>query len=371
MKPAPGDAPRWAELRPEHYTSASVWAQEQGRIFGSAWQPVGLASALAKHQDYLCVDVAGRSVVVQNFHGELRAFDNVCSHRQSPLRCDGAGNAPLRCPYHGWTFDQAGLPSGVPGRRRFPGWSDELAASLALDRWAVEVMGPLVFVCAHPDASLAASLGPLAGEVSARLGATRRPLDAYSFELSCNWKLMVENGLEAYHVPLVHPQTLQRHELEERSQVEVGPHSQSRFRAGSGARVGRALRYAYPGAAVGEEYTHTLLFPNVYVVDVYGLYLAVSRIDPTGAGSTRFTSWVFVTWDGDGGNVELREQLNASNAEFFRRGYSEDKTICEGVHRGMSQTGRVALLSLDEERIAMFQRSWKRCMESDAQRAPP
>ena len=357
------DAPRWAELRPEHYTDAAVWRDEQRRVFAGAWQPVGLASALAQHNDYLCVEVAGRSVVVQNFHGALRAFDNVCSHRQSPLRCAGEGNGPLRCPYHGWTFDQDGLPSGVPNRRRFLGWSDGLAASLALGRWAVETLGPLVFVCAAPASTLAASLGPLSDKMSARLGAAARSLDAHSFEVACNWKLMVENGLEAYHVPLVHPQTLHRHGLEELSQAEHGPHSQSLFRAESGGRVGKALRYAYPGAAVGEQYTHTLLFPNVYVVDVYGLYLAVSRIDPTGAGTSRFTSWVFVTWDGADGNVELREQLNASNAEFFRRGYGEDRAVCEGVQRAMAQTTRVALLGLDEERILMFQRSWKRCME--------
>jgi phenylpropionate dioxygenase-like ring-hydroxylating dioxygenase large terminal subunit len=352
----------WSELTPSHYTAPQVLERERARIFDAAWTPVGLLSDLRADRDFICASVAGRSVVVQNFDGELRAFENVCTHRQSPLRLCERGNGPLRCPYHGWTFDGAGLPVGIPQRRSFGDMSQALLQQLALDRWALEVVGPFVFVARKPLLALRDALGPLADELSSALGSAQRCLDRNAFELACNWKVMLENGLDAYHVPLVHGQTLHKHGLNEVARERHGDHSVGRFVVASSGRVLRALRYAFPEAELSERYTHYLIYPNIYVVSVYGLFLVLSRIDPLSASAARFESTVFVTWDGDQGNKELREELNASNAAFFRTGYQEDKLICERVQHALTYTARRALFGAEEERIAMFHQSWSRDM---------
>ena len=353
----------WSDLAADAYRDPGVLERERETMFRTAWQPVALVSQLQQHQDFIRTDVAGASVVVQNFDGVLRAFDNVCSHRQSPLRlCDG-GRGPLQCPYHGWTFDVGGCPVGIPHRKTFGELSEATLARLALDPWQVETLGPLVFVAKAPERPLRASLGAIAGEVGAVVERGERCLDATSFELACNWKVMLENGLDAYHIPLVHPSTLHKHGLVEQARERVGEHSVGRFVAASGARVLRALRYAYPDAPIHDRYTHHLLFPNVYVVDVYGLYLAVSRMDPTGPEATRFHMWVFVTWNGTGGNVALREELNANNAAFFRKGYQEDKVICEHVQRALRQARHRAIFGREEERIPMFHDAWRRRLD--------
>ncbi|HEX5658076.1 MAG TPA: aromatic ring-hydroxylating dioxygenase subunit alpha [Polyangiales bacterium] len=351
----------WSALEPQHYTEPSVLERERELIFDAQWVPVGLVSDLQADRDFIAAEVAGRGVVVQNFAGELRAFENVCSHRQSPLRTCGRGNGPLRCPYHGWTFDSAGVPVGIPQRRSFGDMSPSLLQQLTLDRWALEVVGPLVFVARKPrESSLRSSMGSLASELTDVLQGARRCLDRSVFELGCNWKVMLENGLDAYHVPLVHAQTIHKHGLDELAREQHGEHSVGRFAAASSARVLRALRYAYPEASLSERYTHFLLYPNTYVVSVYGLFVVVSRIDPIDASTTRFESSVFVSWDGEQGNVTLREEVNASNAAFFRNGYQEDKLICEQVQRALRYTERKALLGTEEERIAMFHQSWLR-----------
>lgn len=349
----------WSALAAEAYRDPAVLERESQTMFLTGWQPVVLATQLARHHDFVRVEVAGASVVIQNFDGVLRAFDNVCSHRQSPLRLVDRGNGPLQCPYHGWTFDAAGAPVGVPHRKTF---GELPLAQLALEPWQVETLGPLVFIARAPTQPLRASLGTIADEVGAVIERGDRCLDATAFELACNWKIMLENGLDAYHIPLVHSTTLHRHGLVEQTREEVGDHSVGRFIAASGTRVLRALRYAYPAAPIHERYTHYLLFPNVYVVDVYGLYLAVSRIDPTGPEATRFHVWVFVTWTGEGGNVALREELNANNAGFFRQGYQEDKVICEHVQGALRQSKRRAIFGRDEERIPMFHAAWQRSL---------
>ncbi len=356
----------WSELEPAHYSDPAVLARERTHVFEHAWTPVALTSDLQQDRDFIAAEVAGRSVVVQNFAGTLRAFENVCSHRQSPLRTCARGNGPLRCPYHGWTFDSAGLPSGIPQRRSFGDLSPSLLQQLALDRWALEVVGPLVFVARQPRAALTDSLGALAHELGGVLARGQRCLDRNVFELACNWKVMLENGLDAYHVPLVHAQSIHKHGLDEITRERHADHSVGRFVAASSARVLRALRYAYPEAALTDRYTHYLIYPNTYVVDVYGLFSVISRMDPISEASTRFESAVFVSWDGEQGNAALREELNASNAAFFRNGYQEDKLICEQVQRALSHTTRRALFSADEERIAMFHQAWSRDMAEAA-----
>lgn len=361
------EASFWSALLPEHYTDPAVLRREGARVFANTWQPIGLKEHLASDQDYICADVAGRGVVVQNFHGTLRAFENVCTHRQSPIHTCGHGRRPLQCPYHGWTFDENGRPTGIPQRRSFGALPVETADRLALAPWAFETLGPLVFVNSDPNAtSLRASLGSIAGELEATINRAVRTLDTNTFELACNWKLMLENGLEAYHIPLVHPATLRKHGLRELERTAHGEHSVSRFVAQTSERVLRALRYAFHGAAVSDRYTHYLIFPNTYVVNVYDLFLAISRMNPIDAERTRFESFVFVTWDGAGGNVELREELNASNAAFFRQGYQEDRQICERVQGVLRNTNRRALFGAAEERIPMFHDAWARRMRLES-----
>jgi phenylpropionate dioxygenase-like ring-hydroxylating dioxygenase large terminal subunit len=348
----------WSALSATDYLDPGVLARETATMFRTAWQPVALASELANHNDFARADIAGHSVVVQNFDGALRAFENVCSHRQSPIHVCDRGNGPLQCPYHGWTFDSSGRPTGITHRKTFGELSDDVLAKLALDAWQVETRGPLVFVARAP-----ATPFPQLGELAQLLGARHRCLAATSFELACNWKIILENGLDAYHVPLVHPSTLHKHGLQETARERFGDHSVGRFVAASGERVLRALRYAYAGAEIHDRYTHYLLFPNVYVVDVYGLYLAVSRMDPTGPESTRFHLWAFVTWDDAGGNRALREELNTNNAAFFRQGYEEDRAICERVQRALRTSERRAVFGGEEERIPMFHEAWRASLD--------
>ncbi|WP_044564337.1 Rieske 2Fe-2S domain-containing protein [Azospirillum sp. B4] len=83
------------------------------------WVDLGPAAAVAAHGDYLtgtAPDARGAAipVVAQNFQGALKAFRNVCSHRYALIHDQPCGRGLLRCPYHGWVYDAAGVPIGIP-----------------------------------------------------------------------------------------------------------------------------------------------------------------------------------------------------------------------------------------------------------------
>ena len=108
-----------------YYHDETVLRIENERLFGRTWHFAGFAFDLADDNDYVSLEIAGKSIVVQNFEGKLGAFLNVCSHRFSEIRCEPKGNGPLRCPYHGWTYNAEGVPVGIPSRPRFDDLSED------------------------------------------------------------------------------------------------------------------------------------------------------------------------------------------------------------------------------------------------------
>src|SRR6187399_3360356 len=68
-------------IEPRDYTSTDAFRAEVDRIFMRRWIFACSLDGLANDLDYRCVEFGGVSVIVQNFEGEIRAFNNVCSHR--------------------------------------------------------------------------------------------------------------------------------------------------------------------------------------------------------------------------------------------------------------------------------------------------
>ena len=146
---------------------------------------------------------------LQNFSGELRAFHNVCSHRQSRIRSEASGNGPLRCPYHGWTYNSAGIPFSIPNKPLFDAADSRVRDDLSLDRFAVDTCGSLLFVRIDENGpSLRDYLAGAYDHLHAVGSALGEQLSRYPMVIRANWKVIVENTLEGYHVNYVHAHSL-------------------------------------------------------------------------------------------------------------------------------------------------------------------
>jgi phenylpropionate dioxygenase-like ring-hydroxylating dioxygenase large terminal subunit len=187
------------------YRSAPFFRAEQEGIFRGAWLLVAHVSQLSRPGDYVSQTVAGEPIaVVRGDDGQLRAFSNVCRHRASRV-LDGHGNCgkAMRCPYHGWTYGLDGRLLGVPERTGFRGLDKDANGLWPL---ACEVSAGFVF------ASLAAEPEPLDAYLSgfADRIAPYRPESLVEYArgedvLPLNWKNVVDNYLEGYHIPVGHP----------------------------------------------------------------------------------------------------------------------------------------------------------------------
>lgn len=193
------------------YTDAAVHDLEQERIFRRSWQLVCHESDLVRPGARLAGSVAGQEVlVVRTADGGLVGHRNVCRHRGSRLVTapEPEGKA-IRCPYHGWTYTLEGRMVGAPEARRFP-CLDKPA--LGLHPVRVESLLGFVFANLDPDAvpladqvpGLVESIGHYCTDL-APIGADRIYDLAAAESQPANWKVVFDNYLEGYHVPVAHP----------------------------------------------------------------------------------------------------------------------------------------------------------------------
>src|ERR1700722_9704039 len=127
-----------APVPPEWYWKQEWLEREREEVFAANWYFAGFTQDLAKPNDYISLTVAGVPVAVRNMKDRLVAFRNICSHRHSTIHPRGCGSAMFRCPYHGWTYDDAGVPIGIPDNAKSFGFDAKARRELALDPVAVD-----------------------------------------------------------------------------------------------------------------------------------------------------------------------------------------------------------------------------------------
>jgi len=188
------------------YRAPAQYEIERRNIFGRSWLLFAHESQFAEAGHYVATSVAGYPlIVVRGEDGTLRAFHNVCRHRAGPLAEDGEGRCEgqIVCRYHGWRYALDGRLANARDFGPAEGFDPRAFGLFAL---RCEIWRGFVFVNMDAEAqSLSETIAPLDER------ARELPLENFRFwrrqthELRCNWKNYVENYLEGYHVPLVHP----------------------------------------------------------------------------------------------------------------------------------------------------------------------
>lgn len=199
-----------SRMHPGCYLDEDIFQREQRKIFRKVWMFAGLKMLVSEHNAFLTRKIAGIPVVIQNFHGELRAFENVCLHRSAPLQVEPAGRRPLVCAYHAWRYGEQGQVEHIPDCDTLYHFSDEQRCSLKLRQFALRSVGNLLFVNLDPEPF------PLEEQFSPEfIASLESSSEVYDSEVMVttwhgkyNWKLAYENLRDANHPRFVHPKTL-------------------------------------------------------------------------------------------------------------------------------------------------------------------
>ncbi len=221
----------------EFYTSEALHQLELTKFFRVGWVCLGRTDEVQSVGDYFTASLLGEPViVVRSGADQIEVLANVCRHRGMPV-AEGRGNTKkFRCSYHAWTYDLDGRLRNAPMMNKpVPAVisADNAVAARALSDCRLPSIrsycwGGFIFASlsaaetvANPETAKENCEGKqhVLADAAVDLKALQRDVGAYHMEemaligcfeetWDCNWKSLVENFMDAYHLSVVHPKTL-------------------------------------------------------------------------------------------------------------------------------------------------------------------
>lgn len=196
---------RGHRLEGYRYTSREFFEKEFDGMWAKVWLLLGRESELPNPGDWQKEDVGPESILmVRQEDGSIKAFYNVCQHRGNQLVSEEKGHVRrFVCRYHAWAFMPDGELVYVQDADNFRGGNP--CGKLNLKELKCETFAGFIWVNMDPDCSdLKTFLGPIWDDWSNyELESWKRYL-ARTTTLPCNWKVVMDNFNESYHVPTVH-----------------------------------------------------------------------------------------------------------------------------------------------------------------------
>ncbi|MFE5704180.1 aromatic ring-hydroxylating dioxygenase subunit alpha [Rhodococcus koreensis] len=346
-------------LPAEAYLSPEVLDWERKHLLEAAWVCVGRSNDVGKPGDQRAVRVGTQGILLtRDGSGTLHAFYNACRHRgHELLAVDSCTNKRLvQCPYHSWVYE---LDGELRSATRFTGTDN-----FATDEWpliglrAVEWFG-WIFVNASDDA-------PDFGEWVGNLTDVVAPWDptdmvvgeSHSYTLQTNWKLVIENYLECYHCPSIHPELCRVSPPEtamglRHTGMWLGGPLELRDDAETMSLDGRSGGERIAGIS-DEQARRTIYFmlaPNL-LLTLQPDYVMTHRLVPLSPGETFVEcSWLFPR------EVAERPGFDPSYAAgFWDITNRQDFAACESVYQGLLGNGyRPGPFDAREDGVRAFQ----------------
>jgi choline monooxygenase len=295
------------------YSDDGAFARLRERVFTRTWQWLGPLDDVAEPESLaprtlLAGHIDEPLLLTRDAGGVLRCMSNVCTHRGNILVGEACRAKQVRCGYHSRRFDLAGKMTFMPEfkqARDFPSAADDLP-QVAFAEWA-----GLGFASLDPVAPLHSFLegviASLAGDPVDEL--TYDPTRDRDFTVHAHWALYVENYLEGFHIPFVHPA------LDE--VVDSGTYASELHRYSN-----LQLAHDKQGAVAARYWW---VFPNL-MLNVYPWGISLNLVEPQALDRTRVLFRSFV-WD--------ESRLDQGAGSGLDRVEAEDEAIVEAVARGV------------------------------------
>jgi choline monooxygenase len=313
-------------LPAEFYTDSIYLDLEYTSIFENTWQLVGHESQLRNPGDQIVAQVGKIPlVVVRTEKQELKAFHNVCRHRAGPVAVSNCNTRSLRCKYHGWTYTLDGDLRSAPEMDSTPDFD---VCQYHLPRVQLTTWQGFVFVSTNKNNSDIEDIFIGIKENILPIDLTQMQYHHRDeYVINCNWKVYVDNYLEGYHLPHVHP----------------GLNKLLDYRSYTTAITEWYSYQHSPLESLDENFYgdgdahYYCIFPNL-MLNILPNRVQTNVIQPLSANKTKV---IFDYYYKDM-ESEQTQKMIAEDQEFSDQVQKEDVDICEQVQVGLNSGSYIA-----------------------------
>ena len=209
MKRVTDNIAQSATLPSDFYFDASIWEKMKEEVFAKSWQYIGdeteiFNSAVNTHPFFLLEKYVDEPLVLTKKDEVIRCLSNVCTHRGFIIAHHPGKHRKLTCSYHGRRFDLEGKFEFMPEFKEvedFPRPCEHLH-QLLLKKWS-----KFLFTSLDPQIDFS----EMQKELDERVGFLN--VDEFEFapeyskiyNVQSHWALYIDNYLEGFHIPFVHP----------------------------------------------------------------------------------------------------------------------------------------------------------------------
>ncbi len=326
----------------ENYLDPERFADEQRmlRSLPSVFIPSAAIPKPGDHVERVCFGTP--LFAVRGSDGQVRVFRNACRHRGMAL-VEGSGcSHALVCRYHGWTYRLDGSLAHVPHADAFPDL--DIPTRGLVEVASSEVDGLIIIGALDSDGARADDAMAALTDGSPwrdKLVPAQRLVAEASAVLKINWKVLIEQFLEGYHIRSTHRETFFPLQYDDLNVVEAfGPNSRITFPYRNIERLRERPESSW---TTKERMTFLYqLFPNVMVA-TFPDQVSVVVVDPMDVDHSTITTYTFVTPEFAEAAKVADPQRDGRMPTLIERGLVEDNEMSLGVQRGLRSGANVCV----------------------------
>ena len=329
------------------YTNPVIFSKELKDIFLGGWACAGFSKDASSSGDLYPFEFAGIPLImIRDENDIIHIYHNVCQHRGRILVDAPISNVKgIVCPYHGWTYNLKGKLVGTPGiggagKHSCDGF---LKQDVQLNEvQSAEWLGLIFVNISEAKSEFSRYIAPIAKRWQFFENAvlTHTGTDStIKFNLECNWKLVIENYCEAYHLPLIHPDLNSYSPLSDHYPIvettysgQGSNHYDPAFcPQGQTLPSARGLPVFW---AKGAEYI--ALYPNV-LLGIHRDHFFAALINPKGVDNTEQRVEIF--YNDESAVNSVFNVFRQENKKLWKKILLEDKVVIESMQRGRLSPG--------------------------------
>ncbi|MCT7580018.1 aromatic ring-hydroxylating oxygenase subunit alpha [Aliarcobacter butzleri] len=340
------------------YFSNENYNLEKEKLFENFYHFGCHISELKDDTNYIKLTIFENEIIIYNDDKNIICFDNICPHRGAPLICtnDNEGSKRLICQYHGWNYSKGKL--NIPNKNLF---NSETIINRDLFKYKIEKVGDFIFFSKNPIISVKEQLGTFYSILEEISKSINKKIDLNRNKFLSNWKISLENALENYHVPYIHPNTLAPLKLTN-GNIEFESLNSLWLSEISNEKAFKKLQklksFFNEDIFYKENYFSIYLFPFSMISSTFGYSYAFQSFFPNTPQETSFYSRTY--------SIHSKLDTEAfydSVKNINRQIFDEDISVCNLLQKSLKNRNIDFVYNQMEKRILNFQKNYEKFME--------